>query len=168
MSIALTYEIDDVDLGLLGRLSREGRTSWAELALEFGLTAPAIATRVKRLVERGVIRQFTACVAPMAVGAVTAFVQATLEDPAGHDAFRVLVGRLVAVQECHRIAGSAQYLLKIRARSLEELDNLLSSVLPSATRGSTLHVSMVMSTLKESAVFPLPKTMPPGGSRALE
>jgi len=164
----LLTELDDIDLGILGRLSRDGRTSWADLATELGLTAPAIASRVKRLVERGIIRQFAACVSPQAVGAVTTFVEVTLEDTGGHEEFRHTVGRLVAVQECHRIAGTAQYLLKVRGRSQDDLVNLLTAVLPKAIPGATLRVSMVMSTLKESPVFPLPKGAPAGPSTTLQ
>jgi Lrp/AsnC family leucine-responsive transcriptional regulator len=129
------------------------------MAVEFGLTAPAIAARVRRLVERGVIRQFTAWVSPAAVGAVTALVDVSFEQAGAHDhdAFRQAVGRLVAVQECHRIAGGAQYRLKLRARSTQELEGLLASVLPNASRGATFHVAMVLATVKESPVFPLPK-----------
>jgi Lrp/AsnC family leucine-responsive transcriptional regulator len=150
--------MDRIDLGILGRLGREGRASWVDLAAEYGLTPPAIATRVRRLVDRGVIRQFTTWISPAAVGAVTAFVEVTFDQADGHDDFRQAMGRLMAVQECHRVAGNAQYLLKIRARSTEELEGLLATVLPNAARGATIKVSMVLSTVKESPVFPLPKT----------
>ena len=148
---------DSIDLHLLGRLIRDGRASWADLAAELGVTPPAIAARVRRLVHRGVIRQFTAWVAPDALGAVTAFVDVTFDAADGHDEFRHAVNRLVAVQECHRIAGSAQYVLKVRARSARELETLLAGVLPAAARGALLRVSMVLSTVKESPVFPLPR-----------
>lgn len=49
---------DEIDLKLIGRLSRDGRATWVSPAQETGLTPPAIATRVRQLVERGVIRQF--------------------------------------------------------------------------------------------------------------
>jgi Lrp/AsnC family transcriptional regulator, leucine-responsive regulatory protein len=149
---------DATDLGILGRLARDGRATWADLAHELGLTAPAIAARVRRLVDRGIIRQFTASISPSALGAVTAFIEVSFGDPDAHEEFRTAVGRLVAVQECHRVAGSSQYLMKVRARSSAELDHLLATVLPRAARGATLYVSMVLSTVKESPVFPLPKT----------
>lgn len=150
-------EGDAIDLGILGRLSRDGRTTWADLAVEMGLTAPAIAARVRRLLDRDVIRQFAACVSPAAIGAMTAIVEVTFDRPDGHDEFRQAVGRLVAVQECHRVAGDAQYLLKVRARSTAELENLLATVLPNAARGARLRAAMVLSTIKESPVFPLPR-----------
>lgn len=141
---------------MLGRLSRDGRATWAELAAAIGLTPPAVAARVRRLVDSGVIRQFAALVQPDAVGAVTAFVEVTFEDPQAREEFRQVVGRLVAVQECHRIAGRAEYLVKIRARSASELEGLLTTVLPRAARGASFRVSMVLGTVKESTVFPLP------------
>src|SRR5262245_60492207 len=150
--------VDSVDHHLLARLSRDGRASWVDLARELGLTPPAVAARVRRLIDRQIIRQIAAFVSPLAVGSVTAFVDVNLSDDArAHEEFRHAVARLLAVQECHRIAGSAQYLLKIRARSHEELDTLLTTVLPKAVRGAPLRVSMVLSSVKESPVFPLPK-----------
>lgn len=150
-------EPDRIDLGLLGRLSRDGRATWKDLGSEFGLTAPAIAARVRRLVDHGFIRQFTAWLDPDRMGSITAFVDVTFENPAGHDGFRQAVGRLVAVQECHRVAGDAHYVLKMRARSSAELEHLLATILPKVAPGASSRVSLVLSTVKESPVFPLPR-----------
>jgi Lrp/AsnC family leucine-responsive transcriptional regulator len=151
--------LDSIDHHLLARLGRDGRASWVDLARELGLTPPAVAARVRRLLDRQVVKHIAALVSPQAVGAVTAFVDVTLsDDAAAHEEFRHIVARLLAVQECHRIAGSAEYLLKIRARSHEELDALLTTVLPKATRGAPLRVSMVLASIKESPVFPLPRS----------
>ncbi len=149
--------LDATDLGLIGRLARDGRASWVDLAREFRLTPPAIAARVRRLVGGGIIRQFTALVEPRAVGALTAFVEVTFEGPGGHDEFRQAVGRLVAVQECHRIAGGAHFLIKVRARSTGEMEHFLAAVLPQAARGATCRAAMVLSTIKETTVYPLPR-----------
>jgi len=149
--------IDPTDLSLIGRLCRDGRASWADLASEVGLTPPAVAARVRRLTERGLIRQFAALLDPERLGAVTAFVEVTFDDPQAHQEFRQVVSRLVAVQECHRIAGDAHYLVKLRARSASDLEGLLVTVLPRAARGGTFRVSMVLTTVKESPVFPLPR-----------
>jgi len=149
--------VDALDLQLLGGLVRDGRASWVDLAMEVGLTPPAVAARVRRLEEAGVIRQFAALVSPASVDVITAFVELTFDSPEGHEEFRQTIGRLVAVQECHRVAGGAQYLLKVRARSTAEVDSLLATVLPKAAHGATVRATMVLSTVKESPVFPLPR-----------
>jgi Lrp/AsnC family leucine-responsive transcriptional regulator len=127
------------------------------LARELNVTPPAIAARVRRLVRLGVIRQFSACVDGNVMGAVTTFVDVVFAHADGHDHFRQSIAHLVAVQECHRIAGGAHYRLKIRTRSKQELELLLNSALHKAAPGATFHVSMVLSTVKESPVFPLPR-----------
>lgn len=153
------HKLDVLDLGLLARLCRDGRAAWVDLAAESKLTPPAVATRVRRLVDIGVIRHFAAWLSPEALGAVTALVEVTFSGVEGHDEFKRAVGRLMAIQECHRIAGRAEYVLKVRARSAAELDALLSNVLPTIARGATLRVSMVLTTIKESPTFPIPKTL---------
>ena len=105
------------------------------------------------------LEQFAALVEPRAVGALTAFVEVTFEGPGGHDEFRQAVGRLVAVQECHRIAGGAHFLIKVRARSTGEMEHFLAAVLPQAARGATCRAAMVLRTIKETTVYPLPRTL---------
>jgi DNA-binding Lrp family transcriptional regulator len=50
--------MDATDLSILRQLMRDGRATWADLAVDLGLTAPAIAQRVRRLQDRGIIRHF--------------------------------------------------------------------------------------------------------------
>ena len=50
--------MDVRNLSILRHLMRDGRATWADLAVDLGLTAPAIAQRVRRLQDRGIIRHF--------------------------------------------------------------------------------------------------------------
>jgi Lrp/AsnC family leucine-responsive transcriptional regulator len=100
-------ELDSVDLRLLSRLMRQGRATWSDLAEELGLTAPAIAQRVRRLEERGVIRQFAAVVSPDALAPVCAFVAGSASiGPISATACAAHVQSLEAVQECSGFAGA--------------------------------------------------------------
>src|SRR4051794_24025968 len=106
--------MDAIDSNLIGHLMSHGRASWAELAQQLGLSAPAVAERVHRLEERGVIRGYAALVDPEAVGSsLSAFVAVTLERPSDRAAFLALVQRLPEIQECHHVAGDDDYLLKV-------------------------------------------------------
>ena len=58
-----------IDSKLLARLQQDGRANWAELAKLVGLTPPAVAERVRKLEESGVIRRFTAVIDPVLIGA---------------------------------------------------------------------------------------------------
>src|SRR6187551_3352489 len=98
--------MDNLDYKAIAELMAQGRRTWADLAADLGLSAPAAADRVRRLEERGVIRGYAALVDPAAVGCeLTAFVAVTLARPADRAPFLALVARLPEVQECHHTAG---------------------------------------------------------------
>lgn len=149
-------DLDPIDCRLVARLMRQGRATWADLAVELGLTAPAIAQRVRRLEERGVIRQFAAWVAPEAIAPVCAFVSVHFAGSDQHEGFRAAVLALDAVQECHRIAGADDYLLKVRCRSLAELEALERSTLSCISGVARTHTTVVLSTIKDTPVLPIP------------
>jgi Lrp/AsnC family leucine-responsive transcriptional regulator len=148
--------MDEIDRKILRQLMRDGRATWADLAVDLGLTAPAIAQRVRRLQDRGIIRQFVALVAPGAMLPISAFVGVSVGSPAEHAKFRREVLELDQVQECHQLSGDDDYVLKVRCASLGELADLVSVVLPQMAGGGRVRARVVLSTVKESAVLPLP------------
>jgi Lrp/AsnC family transcriptional regulator, leucine-responsive regulatory protein len=60
--------IDPIDRDILGALERDGRMPFKNLAEAVGLSANAVAERVRKLEERRVIRRFRADVDPVAFG----------------------------------------------------------------------------------------------------
>jgi len=59
--------IDSIDRTLLRALQADGRASWADLAQQVGLSAPAVRQRVQRLTDAGVL-QIVAVTDPLALG----------------------------------------------------------------------------------------------------
>lgn len=156
MADGFAYEIDAVDLRLLRRLAADGRATWADLAVETDMTAPGVAQRVRRLRERGVLRGFAALIAPEAVAPICAFVSVGVDgSPGTHTAFREAMRAMPEVQECHHVAGDADYLVKLRCRSLEHLEVLLGVRLPEVPGVRMARTTVVVSTIKEEPVAPL-------------
>ena len=74
------YMLDAIDSKAIAALQTDGRASWADLGTALGLSAPAAAERVRKLVDGGIIRGFTAVLDPETAGfPVLAFVAVTLE-----------------------------------------------------------------------------------------
>jgi len=147
-----------MDFKVVARLQEVGRESWTRLAELLGVTGPAAAERVRRLEERGVIRGFAALLDPAAVGArLTAFVAVTLEHPKYRRAFLERVDALAEVQECHHVAGDDDYLLKVRCSDTGHLDHVLSEELKDVPGVLRTRTTIVLGTLKETTVLPLPK-----------
>jgi len=147
---------DTLESKVIGKLMRDGRVCWSELAELVGLSAPAVADRVRRLEERGVIKGYAALVDAAAVGyPLTAFVSVVLDRPKGRAAFLERVRRTPEIAECHHVTGDDDYLLKVRCRSPQHLDELLSVSIKGSPEVVRTKTTIVLSTAKESVVLPL-------------
>ena len=148
--------MDAIDRKALGRLMTDGRTSWADLGEHLGLSAPAAAERVRKLEERGVIRQFAALPGPIEAGfPVLAFVSVTLQSQSKRKAFLDAVGRHGGIQECHHVAGDDDYLLKVRCKTMGDLDDLLSEELKGRMGVARTRTTVVLGSAKESTALPI-------------
>jgi Lrp/AsnC family leucine-responsive transcriptional regulator len=147
--------MDTVDTKIIAMLLQDGREAWARIGERVGLTGPAVAERVRRLEERGIIRGYAALVAPEPAGfPLTAFVSVTLETPHHRRAFLARIAGMHEVQECHHVTGDDDYLLKIRSRGPADLDRVLTEQLkggPGVLRTRTL---VVLRSEKESVRLP--------------
>lgn len=118
--------LDSIDLSLVELLQADGRRPYAELGAAVGISGPSVHERVKKLEARGVIEGYTAIVRPEALGyGVLAFIWLTqAPGTAGHDLTEAFA-QFTEIEECHHIAGEADYLLKIRARDTRDLERVL-------------------------------------------
>ena len=109
--------ISALDYKALKRLMVQGRATWAELAADMGLSAPAAAERVRKLEQQMIITGYAALVDPAAVGyPLTAFISVTLDRPKHRAPFLLAISKMTEVVECFHIAGDGDYLLKVRCR----------------------------------------------------
>lgn len=118
-------QTDSLDARIISALGADGRRSYAEVGAEVGLSTAAVHERVKKMLDKGVIRRFSISVDPERVGLnFTAFV-AIRNDGGIH--CRDVAPRLRAmpqVEELHSVAGEYDFLAKIRtthARALEDV-----------------------------------------------
>jgi Lrp/AsnC family leucine-responsive transcriptional regulator len=117
--------IDDVDRALLIELQADARLSLAELGRRVGLSPPAVAERVRRMTDEGVIRGFRTDVDPRAVGyALSAIVRIR---PAPRQIAKVadLARETPEVVECHRITGEDCFFVRVHVRDVEHLEDVI-------------------------------------------
>lgn len=135
-------QIDAVDSGIISALAVDGRRSYADIGVEVGLSTAAVHERVKKMLERGVIRRFTISVEPEAVGLTfTAYV--AIRNDGGIHCRDVAprVREMPEVQELHSVAGEYDFLAKIRtthARALEDVLYQIKSIPGVARTTSTV------------------------------
>ena len=139
-----------------------------EMAAEVGLSQPAVAERMRKLEQEGIITGYSARVDGKKLGKdITAFIGVRIEHPKYNSGFGKKVLAIPDVLECHRITGPDSYLLKVVTEDTQSLDRLISDLLrhiPGVTRTLT---TVVTSSIKEgSHVTPATVTTIPTRRRA--
>ena len=141
--------IDRTDARLLERLQVDGRRPYADLGADVGISGPSAHERVKKLEARGVIRGYAASVDPAAAGyGITAFSWLTQAPGTPGTDLTDAFAAIPEVEECHHIAGEADYLLKIRARDTRHLEDVIVR-LQAITSVFTSETDIVLSTAFE-------------------
>lgn len=114
---------DGIDDRILRRLVRDGRASFSQIAAEVGLSAHAVAQRVRRLERRGAIRGYTAQLDQGRLGrALAAYIDVRLLPTADPGAFERFALGLGAVQKLAFVTGRFDYLVELACRDSGDLD----------------------------------------------
>ncbi|MFT3769141.1 MAG: Lrp/AsnC family transcriptional regulator [Minicystis sp.] len=144
--------MDATDLRILDMLQQNGRATQLELAKAVGLSQPAVAERIRKLEERGVITGYAAKVDAVQLGVdITAFIGVGIEHPKFFEGFAKKVKNLDEVLECHRVVGEDSYVLKIKTRNTRTLDRLLVEVLRTIPGVTRTHTTIVLASIKEES-----------------
>lgn len=150
--------LDDTDRRLLAALQRDGRLSNAQLSEQVNLSPSACHRRVQRLEQEGWIRGYVALLDPRKVmRPATVFVEITLSGQADEvlDAFEKAVSRVPEVLECHLMAGSADYLLKVVARDTDDFARLHRKHLACLPGVAQIQSSFALRTVRQTTALPL-------------
>ena len=157
--------LDDIDLKILSELQEDGRIRINELAGRVGLSLPPCLRRVRSLLARGVIRAIRATLDERFLGfEVVSFVsiQLTSQARATLEAFEASIAALPLVQQCWRISGEADFLLKCVAPSVEGMHQQL---LGFAAMPEVRNIrSMPVLGVAKDAPLPIPGVLPANGT----
>jgi Lrp/AsnC family leucine-responsive transcriptional regulator len=117
--------LDDANLRLIAELQADARLSLAELGRRVGLSSPAVAERLARLEETGVITGYRAEIDPRALGWALAVIIRIRPAPRELHKVAELAQRTPEVVECHRVTGEDCYVIKAHVREVEDLEELI-------------------------------------------
>jgi Lrp/AsnC family leucine-responsive transcriptional regulator len=141
---------DNKDKQILDLLQKNARMTTSDLAAEVGLSIPAAAERVKKLVDNELITDFRAILNPKKNGYdVTAFIQVVMSSSDHYVDLVRLADDTSEILECHSITGEGSHILKIRTHNTSTLETLLSGIQKWPGVVQT-HTMIVMSSFKEN------------------
>ena len=151
-------DLDATDRRILTVLQKEARITNADLSERVNLSPSACHRRVQRLEAEGVIRAWVALLDARAMGRpTTVFVEIKLagqtEDLLA--AFEREVARIPDVLECHLMAGTADYLLKILARDTEDFARIHRRYLSRLPGVVQMQSSFALRTVLSTTAMPV-------------
>jgi Lrp/AsnC family transcriptional regulator, leucine-responsive regulatory protein len=139
-------ELDSISWRLIESLQHNARLSFAELGRKVGLSTPAVAERIHRLEDAGIISGYHASLNMSKVGAaIRVLVRLTI--PGGDLQISrtvTAIKELSEISRCHRITGDESFVIEasvVSIRHLEALIDRLSGL--GATSTSTILSSPV-------------------------
>jgi Lrp/AsnC family leucine-responsive transcriptional regulator len=150
--------LDSIDRKLLAALQKRGRMSNGELSEQVNLSPSACHRRVQRLEADGYIRDYVALLDARKLGVpTTVFVEITLQGQADEilDAFEKSVARIPDVLECHLMAGSADYLLKVVAEDTEDFARIHRQYLARLPGVGQMQSSFALRTVCKTTALPV-------------
>ena len=154
----MTDHLDPTDRRILTVLQKDGRISNADLAQRVNLSASACHRRVQRLEEAGFIAAYVALLDPRKLGqTTTVFVEITLsgQGDATLEAFERAVRAVPEVLECHLMAGSADYLLKVLAADTDDFARIHRQHLARLPGVAQMQSSFALRIVQQTTALPL-------------
>lgn len=121
--------IDQTDLHILYLLLGNARMQWREIGEHVHLTGQAVANRIRKMEDLGIIEGYTVRINQSKLGKsiiayVTVFMKTT-----DHNAFYRYINQTDAIAEANQISGEGCYLLKLNISSQDELLKSLNEIL---------------------------------------
>lgn len=149
--------LDEINLRILDILNRDSSTPFVDIAKEIGISDATVHMRVKRLLASGIIRRFTISTDSRRLGySHLAFMGINIRQGCADEIVDFL-SKQEEILEVHEIHGRFDILLKIRARSLDELRDIIVNKVRQLPQISEAELMTVLRTTKEEQSVPLAK-----------
>ncbi|HZS77224.1 MAG TPA: Lrp/AsnC family transcriptional regulator [Ktedonobacteraceae bacterium] len=134
--------LDETGWRILQELQENARLSFSELGQRVGLSSPAVAERVRRLEDAGIITGYRAEINLAKIGyPMPAIIRmSTQGDMCSR--FASFAKDIPEIQACYRVTGTDSYIMRVVVSSVEHLESLIDLL----EKYGTITTSMVLST----------------------
>ena len=146
--------LDDINLKIISILSKDSSLPFVDIAKQIGISDATVHIRVRRLIAAGIIRKFTISVDNNQLGYDhLAFMGINIE-PGFADEVNTGLSTIEEVLEIHETHGRCDILLKLRAKDLDEMRDIVVNKIRKLPRILETELMTVLKTRKEEQVVP--------------
>lgn len=153
-----TTSLDRIDIKILNELQQNASLTNVELASRVNLSPSPCLARVRTLEKLGVIDRRIALLDPAVLGiGVTAFIQIRLEKQVqtSLESFTRSIDRLAQVMECYLMTGESDYMLRVMAADIEDLEDLIVNKLSRIPGVSSIRSNLALKRISHKTVLPI-------------
>lgn len=155
MVATLQDSIDALDLKIIDILGKDSSTTFVDIAKQIGVSDATIHIRVRRLKEAGIIGNFTISVDNNRLGYDhLAFMGINVEPGFAEDVTNDL-SSLHEILEIHEMHNRFDLLLKIRAKDLNELRDIVVNKVRTLPHILETDLMTILKTRKEEQMVPI-------------
>jgi Lrp/AsnC family transcriptional regulator for asnA, asnC and gidA len=147
--------LDDVNLKLIDILSRDSSIPFVDLAKQIGISDSTVHLRIRRLISEGIINKFTISVDNALLGYDRLAFMGINVEPGFTDEAVDDFSSLEEVLEIHEMHGKFDLLLKIRAKGLDQMRDIIENKLRKLPHILETELMSVLKTRKEEQVVSL-------------
>lgn len=148
--------MDKVDRRILMALQEDCRQPIAELADKVALSPSACHRRIKLLEEKGILQGYVARLDGKKLGySIEFFIEISLSSQSQDilKEFEDAAKRIPEILECHLMAGDADYILRVAARSTEDYERIHRDRIAQLPYVSRIHSSLVLRSVRQWAGY---------------
>ena len=141
--------LDSVGWKILQVLQGDARLSFSELGRRVKLSSPAVAERVRRMEDHGLITGYRAMLDLSKLGyPILAFIHLKITSDQ-HQRFATVAHTLREIMECHHVTGQDGYMIKVIASSMAHLEHVIAQL---RLYGETTTSIVLSSPIKEKLI----------------
>ncbi|NAL76999.1 Lrp/AsnC family transcriptional regulator [Nitrososphaera sp. AFS] len=150
------YEIlDDINLKILDKLGEDSSTPFVEIAKQIGVSDATIHMRVRRMVDAGIINKFTLSVDNDRLGYDHLAFMGINTDPGSVESVIIDLSLVDEVLEVHEMHGTFDLMLKIRAKNLEQMRDIVENKIRTLPHILETELMPVLKSRKEEQIVSL-------------
>jgi Lrp/AsnC family transcriptional regulator, leucine-responsive regulatory protein len=121
--------IDHIDMEIIRCLQNNSRMQWKQIGELVHMSGVAVANRIQRLEEIGVIEGYTVRVNEKLLGNIyCVFITVIIKDYR-HTKFQEFIQEHDEIKEAHRVSGEPCFILKVQLPDHNQLNKLLDEIL---------------------------------------
>lgn len=156
MSVQFNEDLlDEINLKIIDILSRDSSTRFVEIAKKIGISDATVHMRVRRLRSARIIGKFTISVNNCRIGYDHLSFMGINVEPGFAEEVVIGLSNVEAVLEIHEMHGRFDLLLKIRAKDLDEMRDVVVNKIRTLPHILEIELMTVLKSRKEEQMVPL-------------